>query len=382
MSGPLSGVRVVEFAGIGPGPFAGMLLGDMGADVVRLERPSTADRRVASRPTDVLQRNKRSVELDLKRPSGAALALDLVSNADLLIEGFRPGVMERLGLGPAPCLARNRRLVYGRMTGWGQAGPLADRAGHDIDYIALSGVLGLIGRQDGPPVPPLNLVGDFGGGGLLLAFGLLCGLVNSRSTGQGQVVDAAMADGAALVAAMVFGEHAGGRWNEARGTNLLDSGAPFYEVYECADGRFIAVGALERPFYLELLEVLGLDATELPDPDDRSGWPATKARFAEIFRSRPRDEWVALADGRDTCLAPVLALDEVAAHPHHRARNAFVEVGGVMQPAPAPRFTVTAPAVPVPPRPPGVDGQAALAAWGIDPARIDLLQRSGALFAR
>lgn len=307
--------------------------------------------------------------VDLKRPEGVELALDLVERADVLIEGFRPGVMERLGLGPATCLERNERLVFGRMTGWGQEGPLAARAGHDIDYVAAAGVLGLIGRAGDLPVPPLNLVGDFGGGGLLLAFGIVCALLVSRASGRGQVVDAAMIDGAALLSTMLHGELAAGRWREERGTNLVDSGAPFYEVYECADGEMIAVGALEDGFYEELMDVMGLPASDGEDRFDRSQWPKMKQRFAEVFRSRTRDEWLGRGEGRDCCIAPVLSLRDVAQYPHHAHRRTFVEVDGVRQPAPAPRFSGSSVGAPRSPCRPGENGRQALADWGIDPRR-------------
>jgi len=377
VSGPLDSLRVVEFAGIGPGPFAGMLLADLGADVLRLERPSGSSKRRHAAYLDVLQRGKHSVGVDLKCREGVELALDLVAVADAVIEGFRPGVMERLGLGPDRCLARNPRLAFGRMTGWGQTGPLAPRAGHDINYVALAGPLAMIGRPGDRPVPPLNLVGDFGGGGLLLAFGLLAAIITCHRTGSGQVVDATMIDGASLLSTLFYGLRAEGSWIDERGTNLLDSGAPFYEVYQCADGAMVAVGALESEFYAQLLDVMGLTANDLPTRMERGNWPALKATFAEVFASRARDEWLKRAEGTDACLAPVLSLSETVSHPHHVARQSFVEVAGLAQPAPAPRFGRTPAATPLAPLEVGVQGYETLAAWGIERSRVDELVRGG-----
>jgi len=380
VSGPLEGFRVVELAGIGPCPFAAMVLADLGAEVLRVERASAVPDVAPGRASwDLLERGKRSIGVDLKRTGGVALVLDLAERADILLEGFRPGVVERLGVGPEACRTRNRRLVYGRMTGWGQSGPLAAAAGHDINYIALAGVLDAIGRQGERPVVPLNLVGDFAGGGLLLAFGVVSALLAAQRTGEGQVVDAAMVDGAALLTTMIWGLRALGGWKDARGTNLLDSGAPFYEVYECADGGHIAVGALEPDFYAALLEVMGLADEELPAQMDREQWPVTKERFAQVFRTRPRDEWVALAEGSDACLAPVLAMSEVSDDPHNKARATFVEVAGVLQPGPAPRFERTPLAVPSPPLWPGERGREALGAWGLGDAKIAALCEDGVL---
>ncbi len=341
--GPLAGFRVVELAGIGPCPFAAMVLADLGADVLRIEQTAAVPGELPSRGHwDVMQRNKRSAGVDLKSADGVALVLDLVTEADAIVEGFRPGVTERLGVGPADCLSRNRRLVYGRVTGWGQDGPLAGRAGHDIDYIALAGALEPIGRAGERPVPPLNLVGDFGGGGMLLAVGVLSGLLSAGRTGEGQVVDAAMVDGAALLMAMTWSLRGLGVWKDERGTNLLDGGAPFYDVYECADGKMIAVGAIEPRFYDEMLAVMGVEPGDLPPQMDRDRWPEAKERYAEIFRRRTRDEWAARAEGTDSCVAPVLSMAEAAEHPHNVARSTFVEAAGITQPAPAPRFGVTA----------------------------------------
>jgi alpha-methylacyl-CoA racemase len=379
MSGPLSGVKVVELAGIGPSPYACMLLADAGADVLRLERPAPAGAGHGGPFWDVLNRSRPSVGVDLKQPAAVSLVLDLVEQADALVEGFRPGVAERLGVGPEACWARNPKLVYGRMTGWGQEGPLAHAAGHDIDYIALSGALWSVGRRDEPPVPPLNLVGDFGGGGMLLAFGVVAALVEAARSGRGQVVDAAMVDGAASLMSMIFAFRQFGMWREERGTNILDSGAHFYEVYETADGRYFAVGAIEPKFYAALLEGLGLAGEDLPDQMDRQQWPAMKARFAAAFRTRTRDEWAGIFEGTDACAAPVLSPWEAHHHPHNEARGSFVEVEGIVQPAPVPRFSRTPAEVRKPPSPPGADTEPALAAWGIGPDALAALREAGAI---
>ena len=373
--GPLAGVRVVELAGIGPGPFCAMLLADLGAEVLRVDRPA------ASRPAwpRVLARGRRSVAVDLKHPDGAGVVLDLVAAADALVEGFRPGVAERLGIGPDACLARNPRLVYGRVTGWGQEGPWQQAAGHDIDYIALAGALHPIGHAGGPPVPPLNLVGDFGGGGMLLALGVVAALLEAGRSGAGQVVDAAMVDGAALLTTQFHELLAAGLWAEERGANLLDGGAPFYGVYETADGRHLAVGALEPQFYAELLRRLGLDDGDLPAQLDRDGWPLLRERLAAVFRTRTREEWCELLAGTDACVAPVLALAEAPAHPHNRARGTFVEVGGVTQPAPAPRFSRTPCDPPTPAASPGEHTDQALADWGLPPDKIARLRATTAI---
>jgi alpha-methylacyl-CoA racemase len=372
MSGPLDGVRIIEFAGIGPSPFAGMLLADLGATVLRLERIAPTPAVFAQDPHhDVMQRGKEIVRVDLKSNDGVELALELVRRADALIEGFRPGVMERLGLGPDECLRANPRLVYGRMTGWGQDGPLSQSAGHDINYVAASGSLGSMGRCGERPVAPLNLVGDFGGGGMLLACGVLAALHAVGAGRPGQVVDAAMVDGAALLATLFYGLRADDLWANERGTNLLDSGAPFYDVYECADGELIAVGALEPQFYAELLEVMGLDRSELPDQMDRHGWPSTKRRFEEVFRTRTRSEWLSRAKDRDACLTPVLSMDEAPLDAHAIARGAFVTVSEVTQPAPAPRFSHTPTLTPNEPRIPGEGGREVLREWGIGLGTLD-----------
>ncbi|AZB57073.1 CoA transferase [Cereibacter sphaeroides] len=365
-AGPLAGLRIVEMVGLGPCPFAAMMLSDAGAEVIRVH-PLAARAEIPLMDTefDVLARGRRSIAIDLKRPEGVALLLDLAERADGLMEGFRPGVMERLGLGPAECHARNPRLVYGRMTGWGQDGPLAATAGHDLTYIALSGVLGALGPADRPPAVPLNLIGDFGGGGMMLAFGMVAALLQARATGRGQVVDAAMTEGASLLAAMIWGFRAGGAWQDGRQANLLDGGAWFYGTYECADGRFLAVAPIEGRFARTLLERLGPEAAELRQgpPAD---WPAQRTRLAGILRTKPRDEWVALFAGTDACVAPVLDWSEAPEHPQARARESFVTVGGVPQPAPAPRFSGSPGPRPSSPARPGADTAEILARWGVD----------------
>src|SRR3954464_1765951 len=336
--GPLKGYRIIEIAGIGPGPFACMMLADLGADIIRLERP-TGPRGVDAVPANVSNRSRRSVGIDLKNPDAVELILRLCEGADALVEGFRPGVAERLGIGPDECLARNPRLIYGRMTGYGQDGPMAQAVGHDINYIAQSGVLGLVGRRGQPPPPPLSLIGDFGGGGLMLALGILAALVERQQSGQGQVIDAAMVEGAALLATPFFGFLQTGVWNPERGTNIVDSGAPFYDAYECADGRYLSVAAMEPKFYAALVELLGL--TDLPDQHDQARWPQMKERFAAAIKTRTRDEWCGLAEGVEACVAPVLRAEEVARDPQLSARGSFVEADGIIQPAPAPRFSRT-----------------------------------------
>ncbi len=360
-SGPLEGVRVVEIAAIGPGPFCAMLLADMGADVVRVDRPVS---RGSQRSPAVLGRGRRSVVVDLKHDRGAEVVLRLVTSADALIEGFRPGVAERLGIGPDACLARNPRLLYGRMTGWGQEGPWRHAAGHDVDYIALAGALHPIGRAGQAPVPPLNLVGDFGGGGLLLAFGIACGLLEARRSGRGQVIDAAVVDGAALLTTLVHELAAMGLWRAERGANLLDGGAPFYDVYEAADGRYVAVGALEPEFYAELIGRLGLDERYLPAQMDRDRWPELRERLAAVFRTRSRQQWCELFAGSDACVAPVLSPGEAPGHPHNLARGTFARVGELLEPAPAPRFSRTPAAPPSPPPVAGQHSDEVLAGWG------------------
>ena len=372
MSGPLHGMRVIEMAGIGPGPFCAMLLSDMGAEVIRIDRRgAVSDPAHGELRTAVMNRGRRSIALDLKQPAALDVVLALVQGADVLLEGFRPGVMERLGLGPEVCQARNPRLVYGRMTGWGQDGPLAPAAGHDINYIALSGALSTIGTPDGP-VPPLNLVGDFGGGAMMLAFGIACALLEARASGRGQVVDAAMVDGASLLMSMFYGMHAGGRWGE-RGGNFLDGGAPYYACYRCADGKWVAVGAIEPQFYALLLKHLEIQPADWPQ-HDRARWPQLRQLMAERFARQPREAWCALMEGSDACFAPVLDLDEAPAHPHNRARANFVEVDGVTQPAPAPRFSRTPGAVHRPPEAPGGDTEAILGELGFPATEIARLR--------
>ncbi|WP_330474807.1 CaiB/BaiF CoA transferase family protein [Terrabacter sp. C0L_2] len=378
-SGPLAGVRVVELAGIGPAPFAAMLLADLGADVIRVDRPGEPSLPVPLPPqADLLRRGRPSVSLDLKHPDGLATALTLVERADVLVEGYRPGVAERLGLGPDDCLARNPRLVYGRMTGWGQDGPLAQSAGHDIGYVAVTGALHAIGRAGGPPQVPVNLVGDFGGGALYLVVGVLAALLEARTSGRGQVVDAAIVDGTAHLSSLVLGLHSAGLWSDRRGTNLLDTGAPFYDVYETSDGGWLAVGPLEPAFYAELLRLLDLTDTA-PDRLDPSRWPALRSLLTDTFRTRTRDEWTALLEGTDACVAPILSYAEAPSHPHLAARGTYVEHHGVVQPAPAPRFSRTPTALGTPPSAPGADTRAGLSAWGIDD--VDALFASGAASA-
>ena len=385
-SGPLSGVKVIELAGIGPGPFAGMMLADMGAEVARVDRAQSVPVGGPA-PTgpvsDVLGRGRRSVAIDLKHPKGRDAVLRLASGADALIEGFRPGVAERLGIGPDECLARNPRLVYGRMTGWGQDGPYAPMAGHDINYIALSGALSLFGRRDQPPTPPVNLIGDFGGGGMLLAFGVVCAVLEASRSGRGQVIDAAMVDGAALLSSMIWGLHAAGGWGE-RGTNLLDTGAWYYDVFETSDGGWISIGSLEPQFFAELTRLTGLAADvdrggPVPDQADRAGWPAAKRRLAAVIRTRTRQEWCELMEGTDVCFAPVLGLDEAPAHPHNKERRGFLDVDGVIQPAPAPRFSRTPGAVSGPAPAPGGQTDEVLSAWGFDADEVAGLRADGAV---
>jgi alpha-methylacyl-CoA racemase len=371
-AGPLAGVRVIELAGIGPGPFACMLLADLGAEVLRVDRPDPGPRLIRH---DVLARGRRSVALDLKHPEAAEVVLRLVDRADALVEGYRPGVAERLGLGPDACLARNARLVYGRMTGWGQRGPLAGRVGHDINYIGVAGALDAIGEPGRKPVPPLNLVADFGGGGMFLVLGLLAALLERDRSGQGQVVDAAMVDGVSALLALFYGLRAGGEWQDRRGGNLLDGGAPFYDTYRCADGRYVAVGALEPQFWAALVATLRL--ADMPDQWDIARWPEQRARLAETFAARRRDEWAALFAGVDACVTPVLTLGEAPAHPHLAERGTVVEHGGVRQPAPAPRFSRTPGALSAPPAAPGAHTRAALREWGFDPAEVRRLEEAG-----
>lgn len=376
MTGPLAGVSVVELAGLGPVPFAGMVLSDLGADVVRVDRIGGAGPLGSDPKRDLMSRGRRSIAVDLKHPDGPEVVLRLVERADALIEGFRPGVMERLGLGPEVCLGRNPALAYGRMTGFGQDGPIAQAAGHDINYIALSGPLGSIGRKDDPPTPPLNLIGDFGGGAMLLALGVVSAVLWARGTGEGQVVDAAMIDGSALLMTPFF---AGREGMGPRGTNLLDSGAPFYDVYETSDGGYVAVGAIEPKFFAELVEGLGLDDADLPDQYDEDRWPELRERIGEVFRTRSRDEWAERFVGTDACVAPVLRLDEVDRHPHNAARGTFVDANSVVQPAPAPRFGRTPGSIDRPPPVPGEHTEEVLRDHGFGGDAIARLREAGAV---
>ena len=378
--GPLSGLRVLDVGGVGPAPFCTMMLADMGADVIRIDRKHTGESGFPiERRFEVMFRGKRSVAMDLKKPEAADAVRRMVSRADVLIEGFRPGVMERLGLAPEVCLEINPKLVYGRMTGWGQDGPLAHAPGHDLNYIALTGVLHAIGRKGGGPEIPLNLIGDFGGGSTYLAFGILCALFEARNSGKGQVVDAAMVDGATSLMGMVYGLHASGYWTDERGSNRLDSGAPWYEVYQTRDSKWVAVGATEHTFYLNTLKVLGLKPEAFGDQHDRAGWPAMKEAFAHVFRTRTRDEWVAAFAGTETCFSPVLSLAEAPLHPHQVARGNFVEVAGVVQPAPAPRFSRSKGAIQRPPPEVGEHSDEVLHEWGFASDEIASLREAGAI---
>jgi alpha-methylacyl-CoA racemase len=374
--GPLKGVKVIELAGIGPGPMCAMLLADLGATVLRIDRPGATDLNL-NRPLkyNLLLRSRETLAVDLKNPAGRDLVLRLIEKSDVLTEGFRPGVTERLGLGPDDCFKRNRKLVYGRMTGWGQDGPLSQAAGHDLNYIALTGALHAIGPQDAAPVPPLNLVADFGGGALYLAFGIVAALLEARQSGQGQVVDATMVDGVASLMTAFTGMLAAGITDTRRGANVLDGGAYFYQVYECADGEHISLAPIEPKFHAELLQRLGLDPADY-EQTDRAGWPSARDQLAAVFRTKTRAEWCALLEGTDVCFAPVLSLPEAVAHPHNTARGTFVDVAGVMQSAPAPRFSRTVPEKPTPPRPPNAD--AALAGW-LDEKEIARLRAEGTI---
>ena len=372
--GPLSGLKVIEFAGIGPGPFCGMLLSDLGADVVRIDRKG----RGRASPADVTSRGRRSIGMDLKSPDAIEACLKLIESADAVFEGFRPGVMERLGLGPDAALKRNPKLVYGRMTGWGQTGPYAHAAGHDMNYIAITGALEAIGTKD-KPVPPLNLVGDFGGGALYLAFGLLAGVIHARATGEGQVIDCAMSDGAASLMAMFYGFKASGMWGGGRRENLLDGGAHFYDTYPCKDGRWVSIGSIEPQFYALLLEKTGITDPAFQQQMNRGEWDNLRAKLAEVIATKTRDEWTEIMGGTDVCFAPVLDMDEAPLHPHNAARKTFIEVSGVVQPAPAPRFSATPGAVQGPPPAIGAHDQEALSEWGFSDQAIAALRQSGAI---
>jgi alpha-methylacyl-CoA racemase len=378
-SGPLVGLKVVELAGIGPGPFSAMLLADLGADVIRVDRQSDPGLGVPrGAEFDLMNRSRRSVAVDLKNPQGVETVLKLAEQADVLIDPFRPGVTEKLGLGPDEALARNPRLIYARMTGFGNHGPLAHAAGHDINYIALSGALHAIGPKEGP-IPPLNMIGDFGGGGMYLAFGVMAAVYEAQRSGQGQVVDIGMVDGAISLMTPIYGLHASGYWHDARGENILDGAAPFYDAFETADGKFVSIGSIEKKFYAILLEKLGLDAEALPAQMDRDHWPELKATIAATIKTKTRDEWVEIMEGTDVCFAPVLSLVEAPNHPHNQARENFVEVAGITQPAPAPRFSRTPGRVHSPPAVPGEHTEAALADWGFSASDIAALKDAGAI---
>jgi len=382
MAGPLAGRRIIEIAGIGPGPFAAMLLADLGAEVVRVDRAGAVRGPAPDKPhPDVLLRGRRNVAIDLKHPDGAAALLDLVESADALIEGFRPGVMERLGVGPDECMARNPKLVFGRMTGWGQEGPYSSAAGHDINYISLAGALAHFGRKDGPPTPPLNMVGDFGGGGMFLALGVVAAMLEATGSGQGQVVDTAMVDGSAILMTMFWSFKAMGLFDEnARGSNLLDTGAHFYDVYECADGEYVSIGSIEPQFYAELMRLTGLEGDDdFARQMDQAHWPDLKARLTDVFASKTRDEWCSIMEHTDVCFAPVLTMSEAAEHPHNVAREMIVERGGVAQPAPAPRFSRTANELDQLPAHPGQHTLDVFTEWGVPADRVSSLSESGAI---
>jgi len=372
--GPLKGIKIIEFAGIGPGPFCAMMLADMGAEVIRIDRKG--EKRFGR--LDITSRGRRSVALDLKNPEGVKTALRLIEKADALLEGFRPGVMERLGLGPEQCSQVNPRLVYGRMTGWGQYGPLSHASGHDINYIALTGALYSVGRPDSPPVPPLNLVGDFGGGAMMLAFGLVCGVLEAKTSGKGQVVDAAMTDGVSALMGYMYGFKAAGKWNNSRGTNRLDCGAHFYDSYGCSDGKYISIAAYETQFYALFLEICGIDDPAFHAQLDVDKWPELKEKLTQLFKTKTREEWCALMEGTDICFAPVLDMDEAPEHPHNKARKTFVEIDGVVQPSPAPKFSRTHPEIQGCPPLPGEHNEVVLSEWGFSRDELDSLHKSGA----
>ena len=378
--GPLKGITVVEFAGIGPGPFCGMMLADMGAEIIRIDRKGGDKLPMPKKPgTDVLGRGRRSIVVDLKSDEGRAVAMKLVAKADVLMEGYRPGVMERLGFGPDECFKVNPKLVYGRMTGYGQSGPMAQQAGHDITYISIAGALGAFKRKGDKPLPPINYVGDFGGGGMLLAFGVVCALLEARASGKGQVIDAAMTDGTALLGAMLYGLRAVGGWSDEAGVNLLDTGAHFYEVYETKDGKYMGIGPIEPQFYGEFLDKMGLKGSEFEAQLDTSRWPEFKDKLTVLFKTKTRDEWAALFEGSEACVAPVLGLGEAPNHPHNKARGTFVEVAGVVQPAPAPRFSRTPGEIRGVSPEPGQDTNAILQDVGLTAAEIAALRAQGAV---
>jgi alpha-methylacyl-CoA racemase len=373
MAGPLSGVRIIEMAGIGPGPFAGMMLADHGAEVIRVDRPGRQT------PEPVLGRNRKSILVDLKSPDGIQVVRDLAKSADGFFEGLRPGVMERLGLGPDTLLSDNPRLVYGRMTGWGQTGPYAPAAGHDINYIALAGALHAYGRAGEKPTPPINMVGDFGGGGMMLAYGMVCAILSARATGKGQVIDCAMTEGAAVLMSMIWGMRGMGVWQDERGVNLLDTGAHFYDTFECADGKYVSIGSIEPQFYALLRQLTGLDADPAFDAQmDQRSWAPLKAKLTALFKSQPRDHWCRLMETTDVCFAPVLSMAEAPEHPHNKARGTFAEVGGMTQPMPAPRYSGTPTAMPTAALPAGSHSAELLAGLGYDAAKVEALKAAGA----
>jgi len=372
--GPLNGVRIIEVGGIGPGPFCGMMLSDMGAEIIRVERKGGLS--LSDPKYDLLTRNRKSISINLRKPQGVETLLKMIEQVDALQEGFRPGVMEKLGIGPDDCLKRNPRLVYGRMTGWGQEGPLARAAGHDINYIALSGALHSIGRKDQCPVPPLNLVGDFGGGGMLLAFGMVCALLETQKSGQGQVVDAAMTDGSAALMAMIYGLKAAGLWTDKPGTNLLDTGAHFYDTYETADNKFIAIGSIEPQFYELLLKLAEIDDPQFQGQLDFAQWSQLKEKLSILFKTKTRDAWCEIMEGSDVGFAPVLSMSEAPEHPHNKQRKTFIENEGVLQPAPAPRFSRTEPEIKSPPPTPEQDTESVLTDFGFSGQEIDSLKSS------
>ena len=378
MTGPLKGIRVIEMVGLGPCPFAAMMLADMGAEVIRIDRKLAAGSGnpfpMLGTKYDVMARGRRSLALDLKQQEAQKVMLDLLASADILLEGFRPGVMERLGLGPEVCLERNPRLVYGRITGWGQDGPLAQAAGHDLNYIALSGMLHAMGRADSPPAPPLNLLGDFGGGAMMLAFGVVCAALEARNSGKGQVVDAAMVDGSALLGAMIYGFRAFGAWSDKRASNMLDGGAHFYDTYACADGKFISIGAIEPQFYALLLKLAEIHDPAFEAQMDSRKWPELKAKCVALFRQKTRQQWCDLMEGTDICFAPVLDMAEAPLHAHNQARANFTSIDGIVQPAPAPRFSKTSPEISMPPAAPGQHSVEILRDWGVTEERISSLQ--------
>ena len=381
MAGPLSGYRIIEIAGIGPGPFCAMLFADMGAEVIRVERAQAVRPGASGTIMDVSVRSRKNIAIDLKNPEGVEALLKLVEKADAIIEGFRPGVMERLGVGPDACLARNPKIVFGRMTGWGQDGPYAQAAGHDINYISLAGALAHYGREGQDPTPPLNMVGDFGGGGMFLAYGVVCALLEAQKSGKGQVVDTAMVDGTAILMSMFWGMKQAGVYDEDRpGTNLLDTGAHFYDAYRTKDGKYVSFGSIEPQFYAEMLQKLGLENDpEFARQMDKSAWPNLKKRMREIIAGRTRDEWNAIFEMSDVCYAPVLTMSEAAQHPHNVARNAFLDIDGLTQPAPAPRFSRTVPATPTPGAHPGQNTREVLTAWGLPAGEVDALIDKGAV---